>query len=185
MASCASAPFSKDLIKLKLMTSSRTLPLYDPKTQPPSWNERMVSGEYAIHYSSSDADGPGPVCTVFSRLSEAEDFSASHIQFHPNQRCRIYDHTGFVGAPIHELRGPKYRGDSDISPRFRRWVGSILFFGGLALTILDWSLDFRLTWPAALGTRMLFPGLILLVTEAVIILLARRKRSHTEAASRP
>ena len=58
-----------------------------------------------------------------------------------------------------------YKGESDLSPRFRRWVGSILFFGGLILTVIDWRADFRFVWPAMLGTRMLIPGFLLLITE--------------------
>lgn len=164
---------------------SRTLPLFDPSVHPSSWNERMVPGEYAVHYSTSGQDGPGAVCDVLSSLSEAEDHAATHLNVHPNQRCRIYDHNGFIGAPIRELCGTSYRGDPDLSPRFRRWMGSILLFGGLALTAYDWSTDFRLSWPGLIGSRLIIPGLILLVTEVVIILYARRKRSHPEAARRP
>jgi hypothetical protein len=38
--------------------------------------------------------------------------------------------------------------------------------------------DFRLTWPATIGARILIPGLILLVTEVALVLHAKRKRSH-------
>jgi hypothetical protein len=51
-----------------------------------------------------------------------------------------------------------------------------LFFGGLALIAIDWTHDFTLTWPATIGTRLFIPGLILLVTEVALVLLARRKR---------
>lgn len=167
------------------MSSSRALPLFDPSVQPSSWNERMAPGEYAVHYSTSDHDGPGPICTIFPSLSDAEAHAEAQIHIHPNQRCRIYDHNGFIGAPLREFRGPQYRGDRDLSPRFRRWTGSLLFFGGLGLTAYDWSTDFRFSWPGLIGSRMIIPGLILLVTEAVIVLYARRKRPHPEAASRP
>lgn len=174
------ATFSKELIKLNLMASSRTLPLYDPNTQPSSWNERMVPGEYAVHYSSSDADGPGPVCTVFSRLSEAKDFAASHIRLRPNQRCRIYDHTGFIGAPILELCGAQFRGETDLSPRFRRYAGSFLFFAGFVLTLIDWTHGFRFYWPAIIGMPMLLPGVILLVIEFASMLNQSRRRTNPE-----
>jgi hypothetical protein len=159
------------------MPSSRTLALFDPSVHPSSWNERMAPGEYAVHYSTSDHDGPGAVCTAFPSLAEAEAHAAAHIQVHPNQRCRIYDHNGFIGAPIREIRGTNYR-DNEISARFRRWVGSILFFGGLTLTLADWSVDFRYLWPSALGTRMLLPGAMLLFIEAMVMLYARRTRTH-------
>jgi hypothetical protein len=90
----------------------------------------------------------------------------------------IYDHQGMVGAPLREIRGDRYKGNGDISPRFRRWVGSGLFFGGLGLILLDWSKDFGLMWPALVGMRMLIPGVILLVTEAAILLHARLKSRH-------
>jgi hypothetical protein len=135
----------------------------------------MAPGEYAVHYSTSDHNGPGAVCTVFPTIAEAEAHAAAHIQLHPNQRCRIYDHDGFIGAPIRELRGASYRGERDLSPRFRRWAGSILFFGGLALTLFDWSLNFRIYWAALIGTLVILPGLFLLVVEAVLILQARRE----------
>jgi hypothetical protein len=45
---------------------------------------------------------------------------------------------------------------------------------------VDWSSDFKLTWPATIGVRMLIPGLILLVTEVALVLHARQKRSHDE-----
>ena len=158
------------------MSHPRTLPLFDPAIQPGSWNERMSSGEYAVHYSSfeSSTPGSGPTCTVFGSLAEAEQYAAKQVTLRPGLRCRIYDHHGFVGSPIREMKGREYKDESDISPRFRRWVGSVLFFGGLVLTFVDWSTDFRLSWPAMLGTRMLIPGLVLLVIEAVIIISKRR-----------
>jgi hypothetical protein len=160
------------------MGSPRTLPLFEERAQPQSWNERMAVGEYAVHYSSFDSDpGIPPSCTVFSTLAEAEAYATEQIAQRPTLRCRIYDHQGFVGQPIREFRGSGYKDKNDISPRFRRWAGSGLFFGGLILTLVDWAHDFSLSWPAMIGTRMLVPGLILLMTEAVI-LLAKRKSDH-------
>jgi hypothetical protein len=162
------------------MSHPRTLLLFDPAVQPGSWNERMSPGEYAVHYSSLEGSTPGsgPTCTIFGTLAEAEQYAAEQITLHPGLRCRIYDHNGFIGSPIREITGREYKGESDISPRFRRWVGSILFFGGLLLTFVDWRTDFRLSWPGMLGTRMLLPGLVLLVTEAVIIILSKRRSFH-------
>jgi hypothetical protein len=57
----------------------------------------------------------------------------------------------------------------------------VLFVGGAALIILDWSQNFDLSWPAMVGIRMMPVGLILLVTEGVIVFDARRrKRRATE-----
>jgi hypothetical protein len=157
------------------MGGSRTLPLFDERASPSSWNERMMAGEYAVHYSNFEScPEPSPCCTIFDSLPEAETYAKEQVTKRPDLRCRIYDHQGFVGKPIREFKGRSYKGDSDLSPRFRRWVGSTLFFGGLILTIVDWQADFRFVWPAMIGTRMLIPGLLLLITEAVIVFYAKR-----------
>jgi len=145
----------------------------------------MTSTEYAVLYSGTQPiptdsqDGTrlsGPVCTVFSTLAEAEAYATQQVALIPTLRCRIYDHQGLAVQPIREIRGSQHKGDSEITARFRRWAGSILFFGGLALVALDWSLDFRLSWPATIGVRMFPVGLVLLVTELVIVITARRAR---------
>lgn len=160
------------------MSALRTLPLYDEHARPPCWNERMAAGEYAVHHSSFDSSAAPPFCTVFGSLEEAKAHAAEEITQRPDTRCRIYDHHGFVGAPICEFTGRSYKETGEISARFRRWVGSLLFFPGVILTAIDWYYDFSLNWPAMIGTRMLFPGLILLVTEGVIIVNARRRVGH-------
>jgi hypothetical protein len=164
------------------MIPPRTVPLFDPGAQPGSWNERMSAGEYAVHYSSFDkaARGTGPSCTILGSLEDAEEYARAQVILNPELRCRIYDDQGFVGPSVREVCGQQYKGESDISPRFRRWFGSLLFFGGLALVLVDWSSDFKLTWPATIGVRMLIPGLILLVTEVALVLHARQKRIHDE-----
>jgi len=141
----------------------------------------MTTGEYAVHYSNFD-DSPGraPFCTVFASLEEAECYAREQVAARPELRCRIYDHEGFVGAPTREFTGAGYRGEGGISARFRRWVGSVLFIAGLILIGMDWNSDFALTWPATIGTRLLIPGVILLVTEAVVVMLARKKRGHDD-----
>jgi hypothetical protein len=164
------------------MNPLRTLPLFDSGAQPASWNERMSAGEYAVHYSSFDssAQGNGPSCAILGSLEDAKEYAKAQVALKPELRCRIYDHRGFVGPPVLEVRGQQYKGESEISSRFRKWFGSVLFFGGLALVIVDWSVDFKLTWPATIGVRLLIPGLILLVTEVGLILHARHKRIHAE-----
>jgi len=140
----------------------------------------MAENEYAVHYSNfGDSPNASPFCTIFSNLAEAETYAKEQIAKRPDLRCRIYDHRGLVGKPIREFKGSSYKGDSDLSPRFRRWVGSVLFFGGLILTIVDWRVDFRFLWPSMLGTRMILPGLLLLLTEAIIVFYARYKKEHT------
>jgi hypothetical protein len=164
------------------MAPSRTLLLFDPNAQPQCWNERMTSSEYAVLYSHqpvpshyhNGTPSAGPTCTVFSTLAEAEVYATQQVALIPTLRCRIYDHQGLAVQPIREIRGTQYKGESEISARFRRWAGSILLFGGLALIVLDWSADFSLSWPATIGMRMFPVGLVLLVTELVIVITSRR-----------
>jgi hypothetical protein len=168
------------------MSYPRQLLLFDGGSQQASWNERMTPGEYAVHYSSFESSSNvTPYCMVFGDLKEAEEYARQQVLERPALRCTIYDHQGLIGAPLRDIRGSEFKGDSDISPRFRRWGGSVLFFGGLVLVIVDWSVDFRLTWPATIGSRMLIPGLILLLTEAVVVLnarLARRRAASGETS---
>jgi hypothetical protein len=164
------------------MAQSRTLLLFDPNAQPQCWNERMSPTEYAVLYSHQPnpsghpdvAPTAGPSCTIFSTLSEAEEYAAQQVALIPTLRCRIYDHHGLAVQPIREIRGSQHKGESEISARFRRRAGSILFFGGLALVVLDWTNDFKLSWPATIGIRMFPVGLVLLVTELVIVITTRR-----------
>jgi hypothetical protein len=163
------------------MAQSRTLLLFDPDARPQCWNERMATGEYAVLYSGIRPIPPGthavePSCTVFSSLVEAEVHANQQVAHVPTLRCRIYDPQGLGVQPIREIRGSQYKGESEITPRFRRWAGSILFIGGLALIILDWSHDFNLSWPATIGIRLFPAGLVLLVTELVLVITARREK---------
>jgi hypothetical protein len=168
------------------MSYPRQLLLFDGGSQQASWNERMTPGEYAVHYSSFESSlSVKPYCTVFGDLKDAEEYARQQVAERPALRCTIYDHQGMVGAPLRDIRGSEFKGDSDLSPRFRRWGGVVLFFGGLVLVIVDWSVDFRLTWPATIGSRMLIPGLILLLTEVVFVIntrLARRNAAKGEAS---
>jgi hypothetical protein len=141
----------------------------------------MLPGEYAVHPSSFKDPSAAPACFVFSTLEDAVAYAEQQATLRPTVRFRIYNHNGFIGAPIREIRGAQYRDRSEISPRFRRWVGSILFFGGLILTLADWNVGFRFLWPSMLGTRMLMPGATLLFIEAMIVLHARRSRQRSTA----
>jgi hypothetical protein len=139
----------------------------------------MVPGEYAVHYSNFAGRSvySEPYCTVFEGLANATAYAEGQVLIQPDLRCTIYDHEGFGKPPIEDIRGVAFREKDGLSPRFRRWVGSILFFGGLILTEIDWSTDFALSWPAMIGTRLIIPGMALLAMEAVIIFEARRKQS--------
>lgn len=138
----------------------------------------MAEGEYAVHFSDfqGSPNGTAPFCLLFDSLSAAVDYSTAEVARRPGLRCRIYDHNGFTGAPLREIKGSKFRDNTDISARFRRWVGSFLFFGGALLAGVDWAVDFRWLWPSMLGTRMLMPGSILLMTELIIQVNAWHRR---------
>ena len=164
------------------MSRPRTLLLFDPYVVPHSWNERMAPGEFAVLYSSHESSpdniSGAPHCTVFTSLAEAEEYANNEIKRSSTLRCRIYGTAGLGGPPLLEVRGTDYRGESEMSAGFRRWCGSILFFGGLGLILLDWTSDFRLTWPATIGARAMPVGLILLLTEAIILYVNRRKTNR-------
>jgi hypothetical protein len=135
----------------------------------------MAVGEYAVHFSQSVDGIDSRTCAVLPSLRDAEDFAREQVLLHPALLCRVFDHHGFVGAPAVEVAGTAYKGHNDITPRFRRWVGSLLFFGGSILFVTDWVANFRFDWPSVLGSRLMIPGLILLVTEALVMLHNRRK----------
>jgi hypothetical protein len=139
----------------------------------------MRPGEYAVHASTLDGAKAGaPHCTIFGSLAEAEAYAEEQLTTKPDLQYSIYDHHGFAKQPIRELRGRNYKAPSEISPRVRRWLGSGLLGGGLLLILFDWINDFSLSWPAMIGVRMLLPGIVLLLTEAVIVLQASRAAAH-------
>jgi hypothetical protein len=165
----------------------RTLLLFDPDAQPQCWNERMQPGGYAVLYSSNQLAGSPhpsrePFCTVWSTLAEAEQHATEQVARLPTLRCRIYDHHGLAHEPLRELRGLEHHGESEIPARFRRWGGALFFLAGVVLIAFDWSADFRRSWPATLGVRLLPVGMILLLPELVVVFEARRKRSRLTRA---
>ena len=159
------------------MSYPRHLPLFDEGVRQGTWNERMVAGEYAVHYSSFEEDsGVAPYCTVFGDLQAAEAYAKRQATTRPALRCTIYDHQGLIGPPLRDIRGSKFRDSSDLSPQVRRWLGSALLFCGLILIVIDWSSHFRLDWPSVIGNRILILGLILVVTEALVAFNAKHER---------
>ena len=166
------------------MDKLRTLPLLDLEAQPQSWNERMTPGEYAVLYSGVPEGAPlnSQTCTIFESLESAEQYASAQVATWPELRCRIYDHRGFGAQPVREIRGTAHKGDSEITARLRRWGGGGLFLGGAVLTLIDVAVDYRLLWPSLIGVRMMPAGLVLLVTELVIVIEARRKARRGDLA---
>ncbi len=146
----------------------------------------MVSGEYAVHYSSfAVASYTGPFCTVFGSLDDAVAYAQQQVSERPGLRCTIYDYEGFVGAPLRDIRGRDFKERDALSARFRRWAGSILFVSGLILTIIDWRSDFELSWPAMIGTRIIIPGFGLLLIEAILQINHRKDRKREASREAP
>jgi hypothetical protein len=167
----------------------RTVPLFDPRSHPQSWNERMANGEFAVLYggnpippppSPDDAPGNQPYCVLFPSLASAEDFAAQQVALHPSLRCRIYDHDGLANPPLRELTGAQFKHESDLSPRLRRWTGCILLFGGMVLFAIDWVAGFRFNWPSMIGSRMMPTGLVLLFIDAGILLNRAQQRRREQ-----
>jgi hypothetical protein len=155
------------------MAESRQLPLLDATLG--TWHERMAGGEYAVHYSSVESGNP--YCTVFETLQDAIAHGEEQVLKRPALRCMIYDHDGMVGAPIREIRGKDFKAN-EITSRFRRWFGSVSFLAGSILTIIDWSMNFRLSWPAMIGTRMALGGFTVLVIEGLVMLHERQSEAE-------
>lgn len=134
----------------------------------------MAAGEYAVHFGGPHPGQPG-TCAVFASLSEAEAYAAQQIVLHPDIQCRIYDHHGMVGAPFRELTGSAYKGNTDMTPRLRRWLGLGLLVVGLGLITLDWRFGFRLMWAYTIGLPLLLPGFVLVAMELLAVLTAKRR----------
>jgi hypothetical protein len=158
----------------------RKLPLYDENLQPGKWNERMVPGEFAVHYSSFPVkDYEGLCWTVSGSLDEAVAHAREKVDQRPALRCTIYDHEGFVGAPFGDIRGKEFKDKGSISPRFRRWAGSVLFIAGMTLMIVDWRTDFELMWPGMFGSRIVIPGFAILEMDAITTIHQRKRARET------
>ncbi|SDF57207.1 hypothetical protein [Terriglobus roseus] len=164
------------------MTSRRVL-LFDPAAQPSSWNQRIGASDFAVHYSSfPDGYVGAPYCDVLASAAEAEAYAQNYVTEHPQVRCRVYDAHGLVGAPLFEVAGKSYKGESNLS-QFRRWGGSVLFVVGSILFSIDVFQDYRLLWPSTIGSRLAIPGALLLVTEGLVVLTARHNAKKKAAAT--
>jgi hypothetical protein len=89
----------------------RELLLYQPGRRRGTWNEQMVPGEYAVHYSNFAGRSvySEPYCTVFEGLANATAYAEGQVLIQPDLRCTIYDHEGFGKPPIEDIRGVAFR----------------------------------------------------------------------------
>lgn len=137
----------------------------------------MSVGEFAVHFSYRTTESSTPTCTIFSSLAEAEHFSAEEISRHPDLRCRIYDHQGFVGAPIREISGPKFKSNLGLSHRYLWSLGGTSLALGIVLFLVDWTNGFRYGWPGFIGARLLIFGTLLVVIELLLLLPKRSSQA--------
>jgi len=146
----------------------------------------MGEGDYAVHFSEFETPeaSAAPYCFVFDSLADAAEFSEAEVALRPKLRCRIYDHHGLGNPPVREVKGREFHDKTDISPTFRRWGGGILFVGGALLFCADWIVGFRWLWPSMVGSRMILPGAVLVITELFVQLHERSKRRQAAEAGR-
>jgi hypothetical protein len=80
-----------------------------------------------------------PVYTVFSTLTEAEPYANQQIALITTLRYRIDDHQVSPSSLSERFAAVStaVTVDCEITARFRRWAGSVLFFGRSPLVILD------------------------------------------------
>ncbi len=172
----------------------RTVPIFEARAQPQSWSDRMQPGEFAVMLADVRTGSPclpdgTPVLDVnaapvllFGSFADAELWSKSKVASQPEMRCRIYDRSGMAGQPV-EIRDPRYQRNDGFSRVTSMRIGIGLLGAGLALFAAEFLSDFRLSWAAMIGARLLPVGLLLLVTEAALRLNDWDKRRR-EAASR-
>ena len=144
----------------------------------------MAEGEFAVLFSG---DRPGtvegeptpevPFCVVAADMVNAERYANEAVVQHPEMIARVYDRRGMVGAPLFEAHGAKAN-RSEISARFRRWAGGGLFGVGAALGLAEIISGFTINWAGMLAARLLPVGVVLLLTEAAIVVSARRERKR-------
>jgi hypothetical protein len=146
----------------------------------------MAQGDYAVHFSEFETPeaSAAPYCLVFDSLNDAEQYSINEVAHRPKLRCRIYDDHGLGKPPVRDIRGSEFHDKADISPVFRRWGGGALLFGGLLLFCTDWVFGFRWLWPSMLGSRIMLPGAVLVITEVFVQLHERSKRRQAAGEAR-
>ncbi|WP_263417496.1 hypothetical protein [Terriglobus albidus] len=144
----------------------------------------MAEGEFAVLFSGDrpetvegEATPEGPFCVVAADMADAERYAREVVVLYPTMITRVYDRRGMVGAPLFEAHGAKAN-HSEISARFRRWAGGSLFGVGAALGLAEIISGFTINWAGMLAARLLPVGVVLLLTEAAIVVGARREQKR-------
>jgi hypothetical protein len=144
----------------------------------------MAEAEFAVLFSGDRPEtvegepAPDvPFCVVASDMAGAERFAREAVVQHPTMIARVYDRRGMVGAPLFEAAGAKAN-RSEISAKFRRWAGGGLFGVGAALGLAEIISGFTINWAGMLAARLLPVGVVLLLTEAAIVVGARREEKR-------
>ena len=158
------------------MEALRTVPVFDARSMPQSWNARMQPGEYAVMVADARTGSPvgldgSPVLDVnaaevfvFANVGDAEAWGRAQVHRIPELRCRIYDHHGLADQPL-EIKDPRYQKHDGFSRKTSLRIGLGLVGTGVTLCVAEWISDFHLSWAAMVGTRLLPVGLLLLVTD--------------------
>jgi hypothetical protein len=144
----------------------------------------MSEGEFAVLFSGDrpatvegESTPEGPFCVVAADMVAAERYANEAVVQHPEMIARVFDRRGMVGAPLFEAHGSKAN-RNEISARFRRWAGGGLFITGAALGLAEIISGFSINWAGMLAARLLPVGVVLLLTEAAIVLSSRREKKR-------
>lgn len=162
------------------MESVRILPLYDASFRPPTWNERMRIGDFAVLFATrqpADLDPAlGTVAVLFESRDEAEAYARRETAKEPYLRCSIYDSRGMGAPPLAVIAGARGADTSFLSSKFRLWIGGICLAVGIALGFAEIQSGMSLTWAGLIGSRIGPIGVVLLLTELGVRLSERWKQ---------
>jgi hypothetical protein len=137
------------------MGSVRILPLYDASVRPPTWNERMRIGDFAVLFANGqppDLDpAMGAVAVLFESRDEAEAYARRETAKEPYLRCCIYDSRGLGAPPLAVIAGDRGADTNFLSSKFRLWTGGICLTVGMALGLAEILSGMSLTWACRLS----------------------------------
>jgi hypothetical protein len=171
------------------MSSSRAYLLFDPSATPKSWNDRMISGEFAVLCTTAfggslmnpdgspclDPDREG-ACIVFGNLAEAKQHCTRQLASHPTLRYSIFDHHGRGKAPLQEFYNHAHAPKGDFTSTVRRWLGVILVGTALILTSAEVITGMGFGWAAMIAAGLAPAGLLCVFIEFFTMVEARRKK---------
>jgi hypothetical protein len=165
---------------------SRSLLIYDPAARPHAWSDRMQTGEFAVLCEDARNGAPkqpdnslavndsSQICTIFDTLAEAEQFARSQVERYLTMRCVVFDHEGRGRPPLLTVHRPEFAPRGEIGPAFRRWVGGGCLLLGAAFGAWEIAHDYETIWAGTLAMRLLPVAAVLLGTDLVLWIQAKR-----------